>query len=477
MSHTSKNVVRSGLRAAAVLAALALTASACTSDSKTPVGEPLPGITADSVDVGYIIVDGGSVQSANGFKQADYGDPEKMAAGIQAVVDWVNDNGGAGGRDINAKIVPFEAATSSAELVQQLCADFTQDKKVFAVVLDGQYQNNTQPCYYQANTLMLDQTVTPHDQAQLEQYKNYLWLPTLPEYGSFLTAELETLEAHGFFEGAGRVQILSAGEEVARRVTDSVAKPWLAERGHTDVQVDYVDSSNQGTLGATSKAAMQSGIASKANRVITVGGSRILAIALTTPEAAQMDARFSMATVDNPAFVQDNPQTIVTERRVGMVGLGFNPPADVSTDKGAPFPDPDNPVQQQCFDIVTAAGAAPPLRNGELTRENWRAVLGYCDATLLVKRALDGVGEADQVTAQDFADGVAKIGDSLRSSSTLGTKWGKGLYAGTNAGRALLWDEGCECFDYTGDLITFPDPVAADVSASPAASSPGAATS
>ena len=77
--------------------------------------------------------------------------------------------------------------------------DLTQDRQVFAAVMDGQYQDNALPCYYNANTLMLDQTVTAHDQTQFEQYRNYLWSPTQPEYGSFLVAHLENLLANGFF--------------------------------------------------------------------------------------------------------------------------------------------------------------------------------------------------------------------------------------------------------------------------------------
>jgi hypothetical protein len=452
--------LRNGLRVGALLAAAGLVAAGCTSEgARGDGGLALPGITESSVKVGYVVADSGSLQKSLGLNQADYGTVEQITKGIEALAAWVNANGGAGGRTMEPVVQSYLASSSSPETVQQVCAALTQDDAVFAAVLNGQFQSNTLPCYYGANTLMIDQTVIAHDQTQFEQYRNYLWSPTQPEYGSLLLAQLDTLMAQGFFEGDVSVMLLTSGDEVSRRVSKNVAEPWLAANGITKVMVDYVDSTNQGTLGQTSSQALLHGKSSGANRVVAVGGARILPVALADHNAVDFESRWAVSTMDNPAFIQDNPQTLVTERRVGMVGIGYNPSSDVSTDKGPAWPDTTNPAEQLCMDIVNQAGATPP--EGLTVRENWRLMFSLCDATMLLKHALDDVGRTGEVTAAQFGEGVASLGTSFRSASGFApSTWGPGIYAGTDTARPLAWSEECVCFDYVGTDVRLAPPQA-----------------
>jgi hypothetical protein len=463
--------VRSHLRLAAVIAAAGLVAAGCTSsaDDDVDTGAPLPGITDTTVKVGYIIVDNGELQNQLGFKQADYGDVATVTRGIQAVVDHANANGGAGGRTIVPEYVTLPATLSSPETVAALCAALTQDKQVFAAVLDGQFQDNALPCYRAKNTLMLDQTVIAHDQKQFEDYAPYLWSPTLPEYGSFLTAHLETLKTQGFFNGNTGVQLLTSGDEVSRRVSTQIAEPWMTANGITKMRTDYIDSTDQGTLSQSAALAIDQGKNNGFNRVVTVGGARILPVTLADFGVEDYDSTWAISSFDNPAFVQNNPNALVTARRVGMMGLGFSPPADVSTDKLPLFPDTTNQAQLDCMNIINGAGATPP--EGTTVRENWRLAMAYCDSTMLIKKALDAVGDDSAVTATEFAEGVWSLGDSYRAAGPHGSAFSEGVYAAANAGRALAWNEACVCFDYVGEIVTFAAPVAATAAATdPAAS-------
>jgi hypothetical protein len=470
---------RSRFRARAKIVALAgavtLVAAACTSSGDTDSGLPLQGIDDDKVKVGYLISD---ISNLNlGFVQPNYGTTASITKGIQAVVDWVNQNGGAGGRDIVADIVPFDGALSSPEQSQQLCAGFTQDKKVFAAVLDGQYQNNTLPCYKNANTLMIDQTVIAHDQTQFEQFKPYLWSPTHPEYGSFLKQELQTLVDNGFFEGAKGVQLMPSDDEVSRRAAKSIAEPFLKAQGITKMRTDYVDSTNTGTLGASAKAALVAGKSAGTDRVVVIGGARILPVVLADFEANDYNSKWAITTVDNPLFVGNNGEALVGERREGMVGIGYNPSADVTAKREPAFPDPANPAQQQCVDILTAAGAAPPNGDdGQLKRENWRTAFLYCDATMFIKAALDRAPESGDISANAFAEAVGKIGTAYSSAQTFGSNWTPGTYAGSNVVRTIKWDSAQEAFVYEGENITLPAPEAVAPATTAAAPEETAAT-
>lgn len=459
--------------ALAGLAALTVASAAlagCSSTTKSAVqGAPLPGITASSVKVGFTIVDLGSLSKSLGFKQADYGGVPGQTAAINAVVAYINKNGGMGGRQVTADVKTYLGATDSPAQSQAQCNAYTQDDKVFGIVMTGQLQTNAQPCYDAARTIVLDETLVAHDQKQFEQNSPYLWSPTHPEYGAFVKAQLGAMNSANYFAGNTGVLLMPSDDEVSRRVTDTIVKPYLASIGITKVQASYIDSSTTGSLGATSSAALIAGRNGKLNRVVVVGGARIAPVALADQNANNYASVWGVSTFDNPTFLQQNPATIVTQLREGMVGLGYAPDQDIVGNDGGPaFPDPANQYQKRCYDIITQAGATPP---GDL-RSNWTAALQFCDGAMFMKAVLDKVPGTASVTGAQFVDAAGKIGGAYGSSMTFGSSWGPGVFAGTNAGQALSWDEPGQRYVYTGGLVTF-GPGAGSGTA-PTTSAPGA---
>ena len=84
---------------AAMLAA-ALVLAGCGTSGKSSSSPPLPGVTDTSVKLGFSIVDLGELANALGFIQPDYGGYEQNEKVIKALVDYVNKNGGMGGRQV-----------------------------------------------------------------------------------------------------------------------------------------------------------------------------------------------------------------------------------------------------------------------------------------------------------------------------------------------------------------------------------------
>ncbi len=68
---------------------------------------PGPGVTDDSVKVVFVAVDLDAVKKLTGFNTASVGDQE---AQVQALEDWVNDNGGIDGRKLDAVFRLYDAA-------------------------------------------------------------------------------------------------------------------------------------------------------------------------------------------------------------------------------------------------------------------------------------------------------------------------------------------------------------------------------
>jgi hypothetical protein len=461
---------------AVVVSLLVLAGGAAACSDQGSAGVTGQGVTDDAVKVGFIAVDIGALSNSLGFVNVEDGGYPTVSKGIQAVVDYVNANGGLGGRRMEATIKPYDATQDTPEYAESICKSFTQDVGVFAMIFDAQFQNNARPCYRASNVLMLDQTLVAHDTTELEQFAPYLWTVSNPELNAFLNTQLAVLRDAQWFSGSTGVGIVYPDTEVTRRASQAVVAPYLAGLGITNVKQYAIDSSNIGTLGASTTAAVTNATKDGVDRIVTVGGTRILAVMLAQPEVAQLNAKYSVSTYDSPAFFVDNPSTIVAERRSGMAGLGFQGGGDARLGSGnVPFPDPANPQETLCKQIIDGAGATPPKTD----RENYRVVFQHCDAALLLKAAFDAMPK-DQITAESFRDAVWGLGTSWRSALAYGSGWTSGSYTGAAVGRGMYWDDACQlpereqgCFRYgTGDVPFAPAPVTTAVPGAEAA--PGA---
>lgn len=421
------------------------------SESAAPPGVQGPGVTADAVNVGFLAVDIGELANSLGFVNVEDGGYANVSKGIQAIVDYVNANGGLGGRRMNAVIKPYDAKQDSPEYAEAVCKSFTQDAQVFIIGFDGQFQNNSRPCYRAGNAIMLDQTLVAHDTAQFEEFAPYLWTVSNPEFNGFVTAQLNVLRDAQWFNGSKGVAVVYPDTEVNRRAAQSVVNPYLAQLGITNTKEFAIDSSNAGTLGATSSVALSGAQAAGLDRVFVVGGSRIMALMLAQPEAETLQAKYSVSTFDSPAFFVDNPDTIVSARRSGMAGMGFQGGGDMRLGSGGvAFPDPANAQEVLCKKIIDDAGATPPAQN----RENYRVVFQHCDTALLMKAAFDRMPK-DDIRAETFRDAVWALGDQWRGALAYSAGWQAGSYAGAASARGFFWDDSCQlegrapgCFRY-----------------------------
>ncbi len=452
---------------AAVLA-LALITSACSSKSNGPaisgtsgsgnaagLDDASPGVTATTIKIGYIYTALGAVQKSLGFKQANYGDVEKQ---IKAEVDYVNANGGIGGRQIIPVIKGYDGSQDSPEFAESFCNAFTQDEQVFAVVFEGQLQNNVRPCYATRKTIMIDQGLFAKDQAEFERFAPYLWSPTFPEYGGFLKGQLQALQSQGWLTGSKGVSVIGIDNDVARRQIDQTVIPFLASVGVTNTQKFFVDTSNVGTLGAGSSAALTGTKNAGLDRVIVIGGARILPVAVSTSEANDLiGVKWAISSYDSPLFLQDNPGSVVAATLDGMVGFGFLPDGDIRDDPTLPFPNPANPQEVLCKQIVDSAGVAPP----EPQRTDYKSAFQFCDGTFFLKNVIDKAPK--NLTAGAFRDSAFSLGTSYRSSQTFGSAMVPGKYSATNISRVLFYDTTCDnvitkakgCFRYRGGDVPF----------------------
>jgi Periplasmic binding protein len=394
-------------RAAIAAITLSLTLAACTSPGSSDTSS---GLNAERVRVGFIIVDVGELSDQLGFKVPNYGGVEGQERQIKAFVDTVNANGGAGGRQIEPVIKTYSASNDSPELTESLCNAFAQDENVFAVVLDGAFQNNARGCYSQRGIYMIDQTLMAQDEQALQNFAPYLWSPTWPAYNRFISDLSANLTSPNGPQGAwlsnaNKIAFVAVDTDTARRQVNDLGTQM--DRQGIKHRSWFIDSSNAGTLGAGASSAWSGILSGQFDRVMIVGGARILPVFLSDAQAETSTAKIAISTYDNPIFLTDNPDTVVTSALDGMQGLSLSDVADVRIGDGDGDQElnPDaSPSRQACLDIATEKGVNP-----EPNRANYKQLLLYCDATLFLDAVLDSVGEGDTVSSDQFAKAVSAL--------------------------------------------------------------------
>jgi hypothetical protein len=425
---------------AALALALAATAAACTSSGDSS-GDQAQGVTDDAVSIGYQVVDLGALSDSLGIVTVNQGSYETRVKAIEAVVAYVNANGGLGGRTLQPVIQQYAGPQDAPDYAEAQCRALTQDSQVFAVAMDGQFQNNVRPCFKAANTVMLDQTLLAQDTRSFEDFAPYLFAPTVPEYSAFITTQLQVMGQAGFYNGATGVSVIAPDTEVTRRIVEQVVLPKLqGEYALPNSAVQFVDTSNIGTLGAGSSAALRETQVKGLNRVLVVGGARIEPVLFSDSLFAELDALYAISSFDNPAYFIDNTGSFEPSKRAGMLGLGFMPALDLRKNAEAVFPDPARPNEGLCKQIIDQAGAAPP----ETFRENYRTMMQFCDSTLLLKAAFDKLPKGSVVNATTFRDAVWSLGSAWTAATVQNQGWPANAYSGVVNGRGMYFDANCQ---------------------------------
>ncbi len=434
------------LRTAAAGAATALALAGC--GALMPGGgkaDPTiagPGVTDDSVKVVFVGVDLSGVQAATGFSTASVGDPKKQ---VEALETWINDNGGLGGRKLEAVFRWYNAQADSPAAEEQLCNQISQDDQAFAVVLTGQFQSNARPCYDERNTLVLDATLVASDDTIYGELDPHLWTASYPEYDAFTRAYIDALDKQSFFEGRDQVAIVAADNPVNRRAVESKAVKQLEALG-LEVEIGWVDATDMGTIFMGEEQAAITFASKGIDRVFFLGGARLASIFATIAGSKGLNATYGISTFDNPTFFVNNPSTVPAETMIGMVGIGFQPAQDVADEQLA-FP--REGAEQECMDIYAEAGISFE------TRENARFAIPYCDAARLLKAGSDEVGEGGTYNASTWSAAVDRVGSDFETASGFGNGLTGGKRAAAGAYRMMRFDEGCGCFVYEGDDVPF----------------------
>lgn len=355
---------------------------------------------------------------------------------INAIVEWINANGGMGGRQVELVHHVTESLNGSFdEQAQRACSFFTEDNDVAAVVGGARVPTlNLVDCLAKHDTPLVWSYHFMADQVTLDAYADYLYMPAMVN-ADRLGVWMDALAEDGFFDD-GTIGIVRYDEPIAERLSSQVIHPALARHGHEVAE----EVAFRSATGASSAADLSAQANNAVLRFRSAGVDRLILeptaavvplLFFAAAESQGFRPRYTMTSYDIPAFQNANAPG---SQLSGSVAFGWLPAGDVDWEEQ---PQPLPPAAQRCLDITPSAD---PPGNGSARR--------FCDGLLFLKHLFDNGAEP---TAAGIRRAVDALGSSYPSAWTYAAELGPGRHDGATTGRLVAYDDGCSCYRITGN--------------------------
>jgi hypothetical protein len=372
------------------------------------------------------------------------GPSSDQGAWIRAIVDWINANGGMGGRQVELVHHVTESLNGSFDQqAERACADFAEDHDVVAVVGGARVPSlNLVDCLARHDTPLVWSYHFMADQATFDRYADHLYMPSMVN-ANRLGVWIDAIAGAGYLDDAV-LGVIRFDSEIHERFTADVLAPALARHGSGIAE----DVAFNGATGAASAADLSAQANNAVLRFRARGVNRVLfeptsavvpLLFFPAAEAQGFRPRYTMSTYDVPAFQDANAESFPVQL-AGSLAFGWTPAGDVDWEQQ---PQPLTPEAQLCVDITAGA---EPIGNGSVRR--------FCDGFFFLKHLFDNGAEP---TTAGLRRAVDALGSSYPSSWTFATSFGPGRHDGAAAGRLLSYDlDGCECYRFVGEEIPIP---------------------
>ena len=155
--------------------------------------------------------------------------PTDARPGVIALIDWINKNGGIGGKSVDAVLHETNPTNGSFDSQAQLaCTDFTEDHKVSFVVSGAIMPSfGLVDCLAKRNVPIVWEYQYLLDQATFDKYPSHLYQP-FAIVGDRLKVYVDGLFAQGFFAKGAKIGLLRYDTPLHKKFADGIVKPRLA---------------------------------------------------------------------------------------------------------------------------------------------------------------------------------------------------------------------------------------------------------
>lgn len=393
-----------------------------------------PGVTDTEIKIGFMVT--ANLQAAFGAIGASGQPPDEIDL-YRAMVDWANDNGGIGGRNVTPVFAETDALSNWQAQAQAVCAQFTEDDRVAVAVTSVVGGSDAlTSCLAQKGVPVVEQNHWLWDDEYWGRLGNVMYQPSRMRPNRAIPAAVETLAAGGFFGSGHRLGILRFDGPVFERLSRTVMRPALAARG-----ANLVEEVAIGTPGGASDFGGMS--AQIGNAIIRFRSQRVTHVMFLenagiipffwNHEASTQEyyPRLGLMSNDLPATeASQAPPRVLQD----SLAAGWAPSLDT-----VPEHMPPNPARESCVRIMEERGLSAESGLGFY-------VSAACDAVFFLKQALDG---ATALTADGMRTAAERVGGSYVSPYTFPrTNIGPGRHDGATMMALAKYDAPCECYRY-----------------------------
>jgi hypothetical protein len=399
-----------------------------------------PGIGSGTLDIGVYTATGATKLYGDlGLKGLNFGDHEKQA---EAVANWINENGGAGGRKLRLVFhdfnIPRAAAGDAAGETQAACEAWTQDRKVYAVVnpIANAYMDQLTTCLEKHGVITLNNSAMV-DARFMQRHGDYFYAPSSLNLTRALREEIAALHKRKFFDPKAPVGIVRYNTPEDEGVVADGVLPELRKRG-LRAEVGVVDV--HGTGNEYQSLVLRFKTLGIKNVLFTWTGVILFAQAA---EGQDYHPRYGFHSHNAVQFLQTNVSASQLER---SAGIGWSP-VDLDNEHR---PGPVSSRETLCLKLAKDAGEDT---SEPAVAQSMRAF--FCDPFLFLKDVLD---RAESLSAKDVAAAAESFGDRFVSAATYRTRFGADrTHDGVHGYRVFEWDTPCACFVYKTPTLAMSD--------------------
>ena len=389
------------------------------------------------------VANSAGINGSNGSVQGD----------VDAILADINRAGGLFGRQVVPEyfdVKTTDMAYNPAATAQAVCAHYTQDRRVVAVVNGSPQfdaQDNFHRCLEKYGVALLGTSNTDFSDADYARLGPHLWTVGSLSTDRLVPAFVTSLKGQGFFRGWDTL----AGAASQAPAKAGLLLPDTAQGHHVDAVMTR-SLTRAGVPVASRFFYDASGLGSKSqSEVLQFKSAGVTHVLDLPPVAAEVwlfqqsaeqqhyRPRYGFTSFDLPLSMMENANIAPPVQQVGSMGIGWQPYNDVDAQRD-PGPVPG---AKRCLSALAKGRQVftSTQRRGALI------AVQLCDALYLLRDALAagrGLSPSALTAGMPLAGPRFATAGTFRSALTSDDHGVPGYF------RAMHYDAGCSCFAYSG---------------------------
>ncbi|MCA1708791.1 MAG: ABC transporter substrate-binding protein, partial [Actinobacteria bacterium] len=371
-----------------------------------------------------------------------------------ALSEEINKAGGIAGRKIIPVYRSEEATTSKTadQIAQEACADWTQDRPVFATPSSATFPESFIECMLSNGAVIAQGTAfTSYDERTFARYP-YFVMPNAMDLNTQAKTLIDGLKQQGYFERGAKLGLLTYEHPNYKYAVDKNLKPALARYGLKLSDEAYVTfprtfDQNSSTARDTNNAALKFKTNGITHVITFENGGLPTGTFMISADKQQYAPRYGLDSQMAPNEIARTLDPDTAGRQLENArAVGWIPQADVRKDER-----PQSSTYVRCLKIMRQHNVQMDSSNAE------GQALQICDSAWFLKAAIEAGGGGSVLNQQVYQNGVARLGSSYVPTLTFLTSVASTRHDGAGGAAHMSFDTRCTCFHYTSKPYAVPN--------------------